>query len=471
MNSSSEAELAFLSIAEAAHLLKGKNISPVDLTNASLARIERFNSSLNPFLTILAERAQRQARLAEREIHRHGPRGPLHGIPISLKDNFWTRGIRTTAGAKILADFIPERNSEVAARLAEAGAILLGKTNMHEFAYGITSENPHFGPVHNPWACDRIAGGSSGGSAVAVATGMGMASMGTDTGGSIRIPAALCGIVGLKPTFGLVSVAGVVPLVQSLDHAGPLTRSVVDACILLGAVAGQYPQGIARPDYRKLHANRPRKFRLGWPKQYYFERVDDEVRRVIDAAARKLQTLGARITKISLPHLADSGEPSTNMAMAEATWFHESQGYFPARAGEYGKDVRGRLEAGEKVRAVDYLRAFDAKRALEEDFSAAFRQVDAILAPASPIPAPRIGQEETQIDKKIENVRSLLVGTSRPANFTGLPAISIPCGFTREGLPVGLQLIGPRWGEARLLAIALAYEEATEWHQKHPSLA
>ncbi|HVB58679.1 MAG TPA: amidase [Candidatus Acidoferrales bacterium] len=468
MTSSSEAELAFLPVADAARLLRRKNISPVDLVNASLARIERFHPFLNPFLTILAERAQRQARLAEREIHHHGPRGPLHGIPISLKDNFWTRGIRTTAGAKILADFVPERDSEVAARLAEAGAILLGKTNMHEFAYGITSENPHFGPVHNPWAYERISGGSSGGSGVAVATGMGMASMGTDTGGSIRIPAALCGIVGLKPTFGLVSVAGVVPLVQSLDHAGPLARSVVDACILLEAVAGQYPKGTARPDYRKLHANRPRKFRLGWPKQYYFERVDGEVRQAIDAAAKKFQTVGARITKISLPHLADSAEPSTNMAMAEATWFHESQGYFPARAGEYGKDVRHRLEAGEKVRAVDYLRAFDAKRALEQDFSAAFQHVDAILAPASPIPAPRIGQEEIHIGAKMETVRSLLVGTSRPANFTGLPAISVPCGFTREGLPVGLQLIGPRWSEARLLAIALAYEEATEWHQKHP---
>jgi aspartyl-tRNA(Asn)/glutamyl-tRNA(Gln) amidotransferase subunit A len=471
MASHSEPELAFLSIEQAARLLKRKKISPVDLVEASLARIESLNPSLNAFLTILAERARHQARVVERDIHRRGPKSPLHGIPVSLKDNFYTRGIRTTAGARILADFVPDHDSDVTARLAGAGAILLGKTNMHEFAYGITSENPHFGPVRNPWDRSRISGGSSGGSAAAVATGMGLASMGTDTGGSIRIPSALCGIVGLKPTFGLVSVAGVVPLVSSLDHAGPLARSVVDACILLEAVAGRYPKRAVRPDFRKLRANRPRIFRFGWPEEYYFDRVDEEVRCVIDAAVEKFQSLGARISKVSLPHLADSPAPSTNLAMAEAAWYHESQGYFPARAADYGEDVRGHLAAGEKVRAVDYLRALEAKRALEQDFAAAFEQVDAILAPAAPIPAPRIGEREVPIGGKTESVRSLLVGTSRPANFTGLPAISIPCGFTRGGLPVGLQLIGPHWAEARLLAIALAYEDGTEWHQKHPTLA
>ena len=442
----------------------------MDLTEAALARIERHGSSLNAFLTTVAARARREARAAEREILRRGPRDLLHGIPVSLKDNFWTRGIRTTAGSKILADFVPDRDSDVAIRLAQRGAILLGKTNMHEFAYGITSENPHYGPVRNPWARDRISGGSSGGSAAAVATGMGFASVGTDTGGSIRIPAALCGIVGLKPTFGLVSVEGTVPLVPSMDHPGPLARDVADACILLEAIAGQYPKAAERPDYRKLRENRPRKFRLGWPREHYFDRLDDEVRRTIDAAAMEFRSLGARILKVSLPHLVASTEPSTNMGLAEATWYHESQGYFPSRAGDYGEDVRCRLEAGQKVRAVEYLMALEAKRALERDFDTAFEKVDAILAPASPIPAPRIGEQEVDIGGRKESVRSLLVGESRPANFTGLPAISIPCGFTREGLPVGLQLIGSRWSEARLLAIALAYEEATEWHKKHPPL-
>jgi aspartyl-tRNA(Asn)/glutamyl-tRNA(Gln) amidotransferase subunit A len=469
VNSHSEDELAFLSIEQAARLLRRKEISPLELVDLSLARIARFNPLLNAFLTVVGRRARRQAGLAEKEIRRSGPRGPLHGIPVSLKDNIWTRGIRTTAGSKILADFVPNRDSDVADALARAGAILLGKTNMHEFAYGITSENPHFGPSRNPWARDRMTGGSSGGSAAAVAAGLGFASVGTDTGGSIRIPSALCGIVGLKPTFGLVSTAGVVPLSESLDHAGPLARSVTDVCIMLEAIA-EYPKQMRRPDYRKLPKNRPRRFRLGWPEQYFFESMDDEVRSAIEAAAERFESLGARIEKVSLPHLAGSVEAGTHIGLAEATRCHESLGYFPARAAEYGEDVRNRLELGEQVRAVDYLRAQTVKRQAEASFDGAFGRVDAVLAPASPIPAPRLGESEVNIAGRTQAIRSALVGVSRPANVTGHPAISIPCGSTRTGLPVGLQLIGPRWGEARLLAIALAYEEATEWHKKRPEL-
>ncbi len=470
MTTHSQNELAYLSIADAARLLRRKEISPLELTDAALARIERGNPELNAFITILAQRARREARAAEREIGRGRWRGPLHGIPISLKDNFWTRGIRTTGGSKILKDFVPSRDSDVAARLAEAGAILLGKTNMHEFAYGITSENPHYGAVRNPWARDHGAGGSSGGSAVAVATGMGFGSFGTDTGGSIRIPSALCGTVGLKPTFGLVSVAGVIPLAETFDHVGPIARSVADVCILLEAVAGKYPKGATVPDYRKLRKNRPLKIRLGWPKQYFFERVDAELLEIFEVAAKVFRSLGTRVETVSLERPAESAEPSTNIALAEATRYHESQGYWPARAGDYGDDVRTRLEMGEKIRAVDYLRALEWKQGLVKEFDAAFERFDAILAPASPIAAPRIGQTEVSINGEKETVRSALVRVNRPANFTGHPAISIPCGFTRDGLPVGLQLIGPRWSEAKLLAIALAYEEATEWHTRHPVL-
>lgn len=470
MRSHPKSELAFFSIEQAAGLLRQKDISPVELVEASLARIEQWNTSLNAFLIVLGERARRQAWLAEREIRRGHWRGPLHGIPISLKDNFWTRGIRTTAGSKVLAEFVPKRDSDVAARLERAGAILLGKTNMHEFAYGITNENPHYGPVRNPWACDRMSGGSSGGSAAAVATGMGFAATGTDTGGSIRIPAALCGIVGLKPTYGLVSVEGIVPLAKSLDHAGPLTRSVTDACIMLEAIAGEYPKGATQPDFRKLRKSRPRRFRLGWPKEYFFERVDEQVQQAIEKAAKCFESLGARIEEVSLPHVSDSVDPSTSIALAEATHYHELQGYFPGRARDYGGDVRQRLEMGSDVRATAYLHAFDAKREAERDFQAAFEKVDTILAPAVPIPAPRLGEKEIKIGRRKETVRSALVRMNRPANFTGHPAISIPCGFTRENLPVGLQLIGPCWGEARLLAIALAYEDATEWHSRRPKL-
>lgn len=467
----SQSELAFLTIEQASNLLRKKEVSPLDLVDTLLARIERLNPALNAFITVLAERARRQARAAGREIQHGNWRGPLHGMPISLKDNIWTRGIRTTAGSKILGDFVPRVDAEVASRLAGVGAILLGKTNLHEFAYGVTNENPHFGSTHNPWAQDRISGGSSGGSAAAVAAGLCFASVGTDTGGSIRIPSALCGIVGLKPTFGLVSLAGIVPLAESFDHAGPLTRSVADACIVLQAIAGKYPKGTAPPGYRKLRRDRPRRFRLGWPKQYFFERLDDEVRRAVEKAAECLESLGARIEKVSLPKLADSVVPSTNIALAEATHYHESQGFYPARVKEYGEDVQDRLEWGTKISAVDYLHALGVRREVQRDFDAAFDRVDAILAPASPIVAPLLGQDEVIIAGEAEPVRSALLRLNRPANLTGHPAISIPCGFTAEGLPIGLQLIGPRWGEARLLAIALAYEEATEWHKRQPVFA
>jgi aspartyl-tRNA(Asn)/glutamyl-tRNA(Gln) amidotransferase subunit A len=472
MTSRTENELAFLSIEQAARLLRRKEISPVELVDASLARIERWNPALNAFLTVLAEPARRQARAAERALRRGRPKSPLHGIPISLKDNFWTRGVRTTAGSKILANFVPDQDSNVAARLARAGAILLGKTNMHEFAYGITSENPHYGTPRNPWARERITGGSSGGSAAAVATGMCFASVGTDTGGSIRIPAALCGIVGLKPTFGLVSVAGVVPLAPSFDHAGPLARNVTDACIMFEAIAGNYPRGAARPDYRKLREKRPRRLRVGWPKEFFFERLDGEVQRAVETGARTLaSSLGGRIEGVSLPRLASAIHDASNLVVAEASYYHESQGYYPARAADYGEDVRGHLEWGHELRAVDYLRGVAKRREVEEDFAAAFERVDVIIAPTSPIPAPPIGTTGIRVSGERETtVRAELLRMTRPANLTGLPAISLPCGFTREGLPVGLQLIGPRWGEARLLAIALAYEEATEWHARHPDL-
>jgi aspartyl-tRNA(Asn)/glutamyl-tRNA(Gln) amidotransferase subunit A len=467
-----EAELAYLSIGEAARLLRRKEISPVELVEASLARIERGNPGINAFLTVLADSARRRARAAERQLQRGTATGPLLGIPIALKDNFYTRGVRTTAGSKILASFIPKEDSEVAARLAAVGAILLGKTNMHEFAYGITSENPHYGPVHNPWALDRISGGSSGGSAAAVASGMCFAAMGTDTGGSIRVPASLCGIVGLKPTYGLVSVAGTVPLAPGFDHVGPLARSVADACIVLETIAGRYPKGTQRPDNRALRRSRRRRIRIGWPTAYYFERLDTDVRRLVERAAQTLaKVLNARVVEVPLSRLTDAVEFATSVIVAEASYYHESQGYFPARAAEYGDDVRGHLEWGAKLPAVDYMRGLAAKQEVEAEFNTAFEKVDVIVAPATPIPAPRLGETEIRMEGERETtVRAELLRMTRPANISGHPAISVPCGLTPAGLPVGLQLIAAKWAEAKLLGIALAYEEATEWHARHPDL-
>lgn len=469
----SEPDLVFLSIEQAGRLIRSRKISPVELLEAVLARIERLDPKINAFITMLADEARRGARQAEREILRGRYRGPLHGVPIALKDNFWTRGIRTTAGSKILRDFVPEADSTVAQRLARAGAVLIGKTNLHEFAYGVTTENPHFGPTRNPWALDRIPGGSSGGSAAAIAAGLCLGSVGTDTGGSIRIPSALCGIAGLKPTYGRVSCYGVVPLARSLDHVGPLARTVADVAILLRAIAGRDPLDSTTvrkpvPNYAGALQARLGRFRLGRPRNYFFDHLDGEVERALEAAVLELEKLGAKIEEVSLPHIEDSVEPSTHLALAEATRFHEAAGYFPARAEDYGEDVRKRLIMGDEVRAVNYLAALEARGRVAEDFQSALDRVDALLAPTVPVAAPKLGEKVIAIGSEEESVRSALVRLNRPANFVGLPALSIPCGFTRDGLPIGLQLIGRAWEEARLLRIAHAYEQATEWHKRHP---
>jgi len=463
-------EFAYWTIAEAAAQLRRGKISPVELAEAALARIGDLNPRLNAFITVTAERALREARAAEREMRRGKFRGLLHGIPLTLKDNISTSGVRTTAGSKILKDFVPRADARVAQKLAATGAVLLGKTNLHEFAYGITTENPHYGPARNPWNTECIPGGSSGGSAAALAAGIGFASVGTDTGGSIRIPAALCGIVGLKPTFGLVSCDGIIPLAVTLDHAGPLARCVADAAIVLDAICEcdartpRFYRELMRAEKKRARG----KFRLGWPRDYFFERVDDEVKTALERAARQFEKLGARIEEISLPKIGDSVEPSTQIALAEALEYHEGQGYYPARANEYGEDVQKRLEMGSAVRAVDYLRAQRARERVREDFRQAFAKVDAILAPATPIAAPRIGEGSTMVGGESQSVRGALVRMNRPANFTGFPVISIPCGFTSSGLPIGMALHGPQRGEAKLFQIASAYERETEWHLRHP---
>lgn len=458
-------------IVEVAARLRQRRVSSIELTQDALARIEELNPRLNAFITVTAEQALHDARAAEREIRRGRYRGPLHGIPISIKDNIWTRGVRTTAGSKILKEFIPPVDADVANRLRNAGAVLIGKTNLHEFAYGITTENPHYGATRNPWDTSRIAGGSSGGSAASLAAGIGFGSVGTDTGGSIRIPAALCGIAGLKPTFGRVSCGGIVPLAATLDHAGPLARNVADIAMLLDFIQqtdeaeGHFRRALqSRSKTKKACA----KLRLGWPRDYFFASVDEEVKRAVEKAAGQFEKMGARIIEVSLPNVEDSTEPSTQIALAEAREYHESQGYFPARAEDYGGDVRKRLEMGGAVRAVDYLKAQQVRERVREDFRAAFEQVDAVIAPTTPIAAPHLGEQTARIGSKTESVRGALVRMNRPANFTGFPVISIPCGFTRDGLPIGMALHGPEWGEAKLLRIAYAYEQATEWHLRHP---
>ncbi len=474
-----EESLAFATIEELSALLARRKLSPVELANLFLGRIARLNPQLNAMLTVTAGHALDAARRAEKELARSRgaslQRRPLLGIPVTLKDIIWTRGIRTTAGSKVLRDFVPEHDASVVSKLARAGAILLGKTNVHEFAYGVSNNNPHYGPAHNPWARDRITGGSSGGSAASVAAGLCAASVGSDTGGSIRIPSAMCGIVGLKPTYGRVSVYGVVPLSPSFDHVGPIARSVTDAAILLGVLAGhdpRDPRSVSRraENFRAAVGKPLRKPRLARSREYYWDTLDSEVRTLVETAIRDLERQGASVREISLPHLGDSVQPSTQISLAEAAYCHQAAGYFPAHADDYSEEVRKRIEAGAKVSAVEYLAGFDVQKRVRAELDAALEAVDAIVAPTVPITAPPIGVDRVSVNGTEMGLRAALVGMNRPANFTGLPAISVPCGFTRDGLPVGLQLIGRAFDESTLLRIAFAYERAHEWRSRHPLL-
>ena len=469
-----ENDLAFASIEQIGRLFRAHKLSPVELTKILLARIDQFNPKLNAFITVTGDFALAQAKKAEAELFaprgRKGlrDRGPLHGIPISLKDNIYTKDIRTTAGSKILRDFVPQHDAVVVAQLKEAGAILLGKTNLHEFAYGVTTNNPHFGPTRNPWDLSRIPGGSSGGSAAAVAAALCYGSIGTDTGGSIRIPAALCGIVGLKPTFGRVSVDGVVPLSPRLDCVGPLARSASDAALLLAPI---FVRGKKEPSLHNATKFSNRfAFRLGVPKEFFLKIVSLEVEYCFEQALRVFRKEGATLREVSVPLLYETEDAGNQIAWPEATHYHQHAGWFPARAADYGEDVRTRLELGTKVPATAYLQAMQLRDSFIEDFHAvmAKSKLDALVVPSTPIPAPLIGEETTAVSGTNHPTRALLLRNNRPANLAGLPAISIPCGLTPDGFPVGLQLIGCVTDEALLLRIAHAFERAHPFVERPP---
>ncbi len=471
----SDTELAFASIEQIGKLFRKGKFSPFELTKFMLARIEQLNLKLNAYITVTAELALAQAKKAEAELltprsrKGHRDRGPLHGIPISLKDNINTAGIRTTAGSKILREFIPKEDAAIVAQLKHAGAVLLGKTNMHEFAYGVTSNNPHFGAVRNPWDLTRIPGGSSGGSAAAVAAGLCYGSIGTDTGGSIRIPAALCGVAGLKPTWGRISCEGVVPLSPLLDSTGPLARSVHDVAILTGAIfvrVGREPN-LANPS--TLRAD-PKKFCLGLPRQMFFDALSPEVRSAFDSALRDLCRLGMRTADVSIPSLDETEEAGNQIAWVEATLFHQQQGYFPARSADYGDDVRSRLEMGTKVSAVDFLQALEIQKQFVQQLHLAIAEanVDAIVVPTTPIEAPLLNQETSRIGAHEYPTRALLLRLNRPANLAGTPSLTVPCGFTRAGLPIGLQIMAGVSSESVLLRIAKIFERARPQTRRPP---
>jgi aspartyl-tRNA(Asn)/glutamyl-tRNA(Gln) amidotransferase subunit A len=461
-------------IANLSKAIREKEVSPIEITKAFLSRIKEFDPKINSFITVLEKQALKAARQAESEICRGKYRGPLHGIPYAPKDLFFTKGILTTCGSKILKKFRPSFNATAIQKLSEAGAIMIGKLNMHEFAYGTNSTNPHFGPVRNPWDTERIPGGSSGGSGAALAASFVPLTLGTDTGGSIRIPSALCGVAGLKPTFGRISKYGVYPLCHSLDHPGPMARSVLDLALAMNILAGYDPQDPTTsmkpvPNYAKGLSPNLNGIRLGIPKDYYFDRLDSEVGSAIQEAVHQLKKLGAQVKLVAIPFLEEAAAAAAILLMSEAAATLEE--YLLTRPQDLGKDVRSRLNVGTMVRVTQYLRAQRFRKKIQGHFADAFEKVDCLITPQLPITAPKIGQSQVSIEKAEETVPSALTRFTRIYNLIGIPSLSIPCGFSSEGLPIGLQIAGRPFAEGMVLKVGHAYEMTTSWKDRHPLLA
>lgn len=467
--------IADLSLTSAVSLIRRHELSPVELVRAVLNRIDAFGKSTNAYIGWYPEEALQRARKAEDSLATRHALGPLHGIPVAVKDLFFTAGLPTTAGTRILKNFVPAEDGAVIRRLREAGAILLGKLNLHELAYGVTSDNPHFGPVRNPWNLHRIAGGSSGGSAAAVAASLCLASLGTDTGGSIRIPAACCGVVGLKPTYGRVSRNGIFPLAWSLDHVGPITRGVEDAALLLGVLAGADPGDPSAslhpvPDYCRMLGGDLRGVRIGLPRELLSDpsEVDPTAMAAVQAALQVMESAGAKVEEVSVPFLRHAPAVQFLTLATEASANHAR--LLRTHGRELGVDVRRRLEIGEFIAATQYVRAQQARRRLTEEFAVLFRQTDLLVTPTLPVGAPPIGQQLVPIRGVEKRIQPTLTRFTSPFNLTGLPAVSVPCGFDVDGLPVGLQLIGRPFDEGRLLRAAFTYQQASPWHAQRPPL-
>jgi aspartyl-tRNA(Asn)/glutamyl-tRNA(Gln) amidotransferase subunit A len=452
---------------EAAELLRKRELSPVELTKNCLAQIEKLNPTLNAFITVTAELALKQARNAEAEILRGDWRGPLHGIPLALKDLIDTAGVHTTAASALFKDRVPAEDAEVVRRFKDAGAVLLGKQNLHEFAYGGSSMISYYGEVHNPWNPAYIAGGSSGGSAAAVAAGLGYGAIGTDTAGSVREPASQCGIVGLKPTYGRVSARGVIPLSPSLDHVGPLARTVADAALMLQAIAGHDAKDTTSadapvPDYLVHLHDGSNPLRIGIPRKFFYEDLDPEVASAVEQALDTLRALANDLSEIEIDVSRDR-----TLQTAESYACHAQ---FVAQSPElYQPETLRRIRKGEDISATEIEKAHRELEKVRSEIHRVFEDVDVLVTPTTPVPAPSIAELKQNPDL-LRPREMLLLRNTRPANVWGLPAISIPCGFTSAGLPIGLQIIGPPWGEEKVLRVAIAYEQATAWHRLSPKL-
>lgn len=470
-------DVAYLTVKEVSELVRRKSVSPVELTATCLKRIHAYNPALNAFITVTGDQAMETARAREAELVRGRWRGPLHGVPIALKDNIDTAGIRTTAASQLFKDRVPSEDAEVVRRLKNAGAVLLGKTNLHEFALGGTSAVSYFGPVHNPWALERIPGGSSGGSAAATAAGLCFGSLGTDTAGSVRIPASYCGVAGFKPTYGRVSSRGTVPDSWTLDQIGPLCRSVEDVALMLGAIAGYDQSDPASvdaplPDFSVALQMPTSKLRLGVPRVPYFDALDPEIDKATARAIEVLAKLTAEVRDLTSPIVAAPlMEIWTKVAGAESYTYHAK--WLAESPEKYQSATRRRLASpinagvqgvsSNEMKASTYLEARRQLDMLRREIWKVFASVDLLILPTLPSPPVTVAQG---LDPTTVSIRN-----TAPFAVLGLPALSLPSGFTAAGLPIGLQIVGAPFAESTVLALAHAYERETEWHKRHPRLS
>ena len=466
-------DLARLTLKQASELLRRRDVSPVDLVEACLSRIERHDRAINAFITVTREQALATAREMESELRRGRPRGPLHGVPIALKDNIDTDGVLTTAASGVFKDRVPTEDAEVVVRLKRAGAVLLGKLNLHEFALGGTSTVTHFGPVHNPWALDRVAGGSSGGSAAAIAADMCFGALGTDTGGSIRIPASLCGIVGFKPTYGRVSTRGVVPMAWTLDHVGPMCKTVEDAALVLSAIAGYDaldPTSIDAPteDYVRAVRMATTKLRVGVARTPFFDNLNPEVAKAVEGAIDVVRKLTASVVDVEVPssgNIADVWNPE--IYAYHTPWITKTPEL-------YQEATRNLIQGASKANAATYAQARHQVDVVRREIRKVFATVDVLITPtqrgvAQPIVPPQPAPAAGRGGAPPGAAGGGLINTAA-FDIYGLPTISVPCGFSASGLPIGLQISGNHFAESTVLALAHAYERATEWHMRRPPL-
>ena len=462
--SQSAQQLPKLELSEVSQAVQKKDVSPVELTQACLARIEKLNPALNAFITVTAESALHEAKKAEAEIGRGEWRGPLHGIPLAVKDLVETAGVRTTAASRVLEDYVPKEDAEVVQRLRKAGAVMLGKLNLHEFAYGGSGMIGRFGPAKNPWNMAHVTGGSSSGSAAAVASGLCYGAIGTDTAGSIRLPAACCGIVGLKPSYGLVSARGVIPLSWSLDHVGPMTRTVSDAALMLQAIAYYDPRDFYCQKFPPVYypsaiEEKCSTLQLGRSPEFWQE-LDPEVESAAGAALAELGNLTAGIDEMELSLAGDR-----TLVRCEPFVYHQK--YLPAQEQKYNSDTLRRIMSGAEVTASQYVDAHRDLLRRRRNVLEVFEQVDLIITPTTPLLPPSFAELEAAPDQ-LRSKELIMLRNTRPFNVYGLPSVSVPCGFSKSGLPIGLQISGAPGAEGTVMALARAYEQKAGWHKRMP---